>query len=128
VIHKRSVTFTARTAEFAIEDSFSGEGLHRYDVLWQVPPKATVTISDQGMVIQNGGAIAKFAFESATPIGITSVSGSREPFAGWYSEGYGKLEASTTIKVTLQGSGAKLVSRIHVNTASKAGDWNQGHE
>ncbi len=103
VTHKRRVSFARQAREFTVQDSFTGAGSHTYDILWQAPPNAKIEINANRVTIQTESAAATLDFESTAPLKITSVSGSRDPLAGWYSETYGKLEPSTTIRVSMTG-------------------------
>ncbi len=99
VVHKRQVAFTRATGEFTVDDAFSGEGAHTYEVLWQAPPNAKVEIAQRRVTIRAAQVTAVLEFASEAELRITQAG-------GWYSEHYGQLEPATTIRVAFDGQGS----------------------
>jgi hypothetical protein len=107
VVHHRRVSMAKGPGEFTVEDWFTGEGRHRYEVLWQAPPKAEVKIEGRSAVIRTPHATATLTWESEAKLEAATVP-------GWYSETYGKLEPATTIKVSTDGPSPAIRTTVRL--------------
>lgn len=116
VRHRRRVVFLKEEKAFRVEDRFEGEGEHQIDLRWQAPPGRAVTSSPSGFAIQGRKACLRGEVLSAgAPVEITRHGGEAEPLLGWYSEGYGKVEASTTVQVRFRATlPCEIVTRLSV--------------
>jgi hypothetical protein len=115
VVHSRRLTFIRKADQLEVEDAFKGDGReHRFDVLWQAHPHAKVAVEKKAVVIVTEHTRTRFEFESASPFAITTEVAMRNPYSGWYSETLGDLQPSTTIRVSLRGTGAKLKTIIKI--------------
>jgi hypothetical protein len=103
VTHKRSVTYDKKKDMVRVVDTFTGEGIHRLDLRWQCAPEATVVLGEGCATITMPHSGLEMTFESSQKAKITLHKGEKEPFSGWYSEGYGKLEPAFCLNVSVNG-------------------------
>lgn len=104
VTHRRSVTYDKNEDTFLVSDKFEGEGTHRIDLRWQCAPEATVTVSGNSAKIAMPNASLKMTIDDSLKPVITLHKGEKNPFSGWFSEGYGKLTPTTSIHVAVEKS------------------------
>lgn len=111
VSHRRKVQWTPTRNSFEITDSFENQfenqdgGASEHDIalMWQLAPQSQATIGANGVVVERPKARLKMEFAGAPGAKIEQFSGQKEPFvAGWFSEGYGKLEAAPTLRVSMR--------------------------
>jgi hypothetical protein len=122
VVHSRRLTFFREIDQLEVEDTFKGDGKeHRFDVLWQAHPSARVAVEKNAVVIVTEHARTRFEFESTSPFEITTEVATRNPYSGWYSETLGDLQPSTTVRVSLRGTGAQLKTTIKIAGAESRG-------
>jgi len=114
VVHHRRISLLKLSKMFLVEDQFTGEGSHKYEILWQAPPDAQVAVKGRSVSVSTQRAQATLEFESSESLSVTTLSGSREPMGGWYSEHYGELAPANTIYVTSSGRETTVTTRIRV--------------
>jgi hypothetical protein len=100
VVHRRRVTFHKREDRFTIEDRFEGTGKHRVDIHWQGYPGAKVTTGQGNFSFQGQKARLEATLTADIPLAISVAQGRKEPFGGWFSAGYGKLESAPMVVVS----------------------------
>lgn len=105
VSHRRKVQWKPAQNSFEITDSFEnqdgGAAEHDIALMWQLAPESQATIGASAVTVERPRARLKMEFAGAPNAKIEQFSGQKEPFvAGWFSEGYGKLEAAPTLRVS----------------------------
>lgn len=89
VRHKRSVLFFDKTT-FLIKDTFSGEGIHDFELNYHLHPNAVCSKNYDWWQIDNQGA--KVFIRLSDELDFLFVKGREDPLLGWYSPEYGILQ------------------------------------
>jgi hypothetical protein len=103
VRHTRRVTWRPQRNEFEIHDRFEGTGRHKIELRWQTSPQAEVVVENDRVTIAMPRAALRMHITGATPLDMTILRGARDekgnPTGGWFSAAYGKLTATSTLRV-----------------------------
>ncbi|MDY7038034.1 MAG: heparinase II/III-family protein [Thermodesulfobacteriota bacterium] len=86
VWHQRSVLFFDKTS-FLLKDSFSGEGIHKFELNYHLHPDAVLTKSHDWWLIDNHGS--KVFVRLLHEGDFFFVRAQEDPPLGWYSPSYG---------------------------------------
>lgn len=100
VWHKRSILFFGE-ANFVIKDSFTGRGVHDFELNYHVHPNATVSMSDGWWRIEKTGT--KVFIMLLGQDDFLLVRGQLSPLLGWYSPSYGIKRKSGVLNCTKTG-------------------------
>jgi hypothetical protein len=88
LVHWRSIVYLGKR-KFIIKDSFSGNGVHLFEINYHLHPNAEVTQEDSGWwKINNQGAEIYIGFLDKKKL-FTFAKGQKDPLLGWYSTSYG---------------------------------------
>jgi hypothetical protein len=109
VEHERLLRFDRAADTVEVADTFSGEGKHTVALHWQCDPRAQVAVENTAegvaVTVRMPNATLKILPQVSNPLAIAKpltvrvVRGEREPYGGWFSASYGKLEAAPMIIV-----------------------------
>ena len=108
VWHTRSLQYFDH-ANFLIKDTFSGTGVHDYELNYQLHPDISAHKQDGWWVLENSGAVIYLKLLGENDFNF--VNGQKNPLHGWYSPAYGVKEASGVLTCRVHG---------HVNDVSFA--------
>jgi hypothetical protein len=100
VNHRRKVRFES-AERMVVEDSFEGEGQHEIWLHWQLAPGRKVNLAQSGFTSESPQTTMQLQFQAEQPITLKQFEGAKEPFAGWYSEGYGKLSPAPMVRASV---------------------------
>ena len=117
VTHRRKVTYDHAADTFTIEDTFGGTGSHTIDLHWQLDPAARVTLGTGSATIGRERTRLEMAFTRGDggDLGITQVTGQKEPLRGWFSAAYGKLAPAPLVRVSTKGTlPMTITTRLHI--------------
>ena len=89
VRHKRSILFFDKTT-FLIKDTFSGKGIHDFELNYHLHPDAVCSRNHDWWQIDNQGA--KVFIRLSDELDFLFVKGQEDPLHGWYSPEYGILQ------------------------------------
>lgn len=101
VTHRRVVDFCSDSL-ILIKDSFSGQGLHKFELNFHLHPEAALVWKDKYSVIRKG-----MAGLSITLLGgkqFRAACGERTPPFGWYSPEYGVKVQSPVLSCQVYGT------------------------
>ena len=101
VKHKRSVLFFEKT-NFRIKDTFSGEGIHDFELNYHLHPDALVTKNGGWWLIDCQGTKVFIRLEGECD--FLFVRGQEDPLLGWYSSSYGEKRKSGVLSYKKIGS------------------------
>lgn len=101
VWHGRLILFANKT-DFLIEDSFYGEGIHKFELNYHLHPGALLTKSGDWWLISING-VELFLKLTDEPDFIL-VNGQKDPLLGWYSPSYGIKIKSGVLSCSRIGS------------------------
>ncbi|MCK4785619.1 MAG: alginate lyase family protein [Desulfobacteraceae bacterium] len=105
VWHKRFVLYFGKR-NFLIRDSFWGEGIHDFELLYHLHPEASVTNKGGWWLIDNQGA--SVLLKLATGDEFAFVQGQKDPLLGWYSPSYGTKMESGVLTRRKRGSPGRV--------------------
>jgi hypothetical protein len=101
VTHKRSVLFSDESV-FIIKDTFSGEGIHEFELNFHLHPDCVAEESNGVWSVTNGnGAVSITLFSSGD---FRHLSGLKDPPLGWYSPAYGIKQQCGVLQAVRNGS------------------------
>lgn len=100
VIHRRVVAFCSRSL-FLIKDSFSGKGLHNFELNFHVHPDCTFEWNGRHSLIKKGAAEISIMLLGGKEFS-TSCGDTAPPF-GWYSQAYGLKTQSPVLFCEMHG-------------------------
>ncbi|MCA1795282.1 MAG: heparinase II/III family protein [Desulfobacteraceae bacterium] len=104
VIHHREIT--VKDGLFClINDWFSGEGGHEFELHFHLDPNVRVAIKGEWVVLQNQG---KTILLNQPDIDFDIIRGRNNPLLGWFSPEYGVLEKTTTLHAVLNGQAEQM--------------------
>lgn len=92
-----------------IRDTFTGKGIHTYELNYHVHPDASVKRSDGWWVLERGGTISFITLLEGADFSL--VKGQTDPILGWYSPSYG-IKQETSVLTCARVGGATQVSFI----------------
>jgi hypothetical protein len=120
VVHTREVEI-AKDQICMIVDSFSGEGVHDFELNFHLDPNVKIIRENGWLWLKNGEeSICISDFESDFSI----RKGQSDPLLGWYSPEYGLLQETSTLHCNKRGTPEKIVFVtaicVNVNNLQKA--------
>lgn len=101
VIHRRVVDFCSGSL-FLIKDTFSGTGLHKFELNLHLHPLATLIFKDTHSVIRRGQA--EIAIALLGGMKFRTACGEKTPPFGWYSPGPGTKDQAPVLSCAVNGS------------------------
>ena len=101
VRHKRSILFYNKTT-FLIKDTFSGEGIHDFELNYHLHPDAVCSKNHDWWLIDNQGA--KVYIKLLDKPDFFFTKGREDPLFGWYSPSYGTIRKSGVLSCKKKGS------------------------
>ncbi len=111
VLHIRSISISDGLDIF-IEDTFEGEGEHKFELNYHFHPHSNLTELDDGWwEVNNKGATVYIKIVAAHNVSI--VKGQENPILGWFSPSYGIKHQSWTLQLVQRGI-SKNISFITV--------------
>ncbi len=104
--HRRQVSFFKEESVFQLTDTFDGAGEHTVWLHWQTPPDAEVELNATCFRIRGKHAVLHVELENdaAGDFTLQAFKGVEAPLLGWYSEKYGELQKTTTVRVAWRGT------------------------
>ena len=99
VRHSRTLMFDP-DGTLTIEDSFTGNGNHKYALHFHLHPAVTVERDGNCLLLQQDNIRMSLTINADT---INLLRGQQVPLAGWYSAAYGKKKATFTIQAIKHG-------------------------
>jgi hypothetical protein len=93
VYHYRSILFFDE-ANFLIRDSFSGSGMHKFQINYHLHPDVTIDQAGKWWVLENHG---ESIFLKPGDGFLKPVKGTQNPIMGWFSSRYGEKEPTTVL-------------------------------
>jgi hypothetical protein len=87
-----------------VADFVAGTLLHTASVHWHLDPQWTAQVRARGAVFTRGGAQAERVGLSVPDGIVERFSGDAETGLGWYSPAYGRVDPTTTVRVTKEGT------------------------
>jgi|LGOV01.1.fsa_nt_gb hypothetical protein len=116
VWHKRSVLLFDKMC-FLIKDSFSGEGVHDFELNYHLHPDVSLTKEDDQWVIDNEGAQVFLTLLGGHDFVV--VTGQKNPLLGWYSPAYGIKKEAGVLHCTETGpaSDVQFITAIRTESA-----------
>lgn len=109
VQHLRSIVSLDKES-FFVKDTFSGKGIHSFQLNYHVHPDSVVTSENSGwwkINRQESTIFVRLLNES----NFSAIKGQKDPLFGWYSPSYGIKRESIVLSCTMTGT-AKEVSFI----------------
>jgi hypothetical protein len=112
VRHEREVVFEQAERTYRVIDRLRGEGTHRVELFFHLPPECSLAGQGRGFLLTNGPAAV--VLQPDAQIGERNVlAGSVSPMGGWYSPGYDRKIPSTTIRLAMTArGGTELVTTL----------------
>jgi hypothetical protein len=101
VTHRRVVDFCSDSL-FLIKDTFSGTGLHKFELNLHLHPQATLIFKDTHSVIRRGEA--EIAITLLGGRKFRTACGEKTPPFGWYSLGPGMKDQAPVLSCAVTGS------------------------
>jgi hypothetical protein len=99
VVHTREVKID-KDQICMIVDSFSGEGVHDFELNFHLDPNVTITRDNGWLWLKNG---EESICISDVDSGFSAIKGQSDPLLGWYSPEYGLLQETTTLHCRRRG-------------------------
>ncbi len=96
VVHKR-VIFFFNDSNFLIRDSFSGEGIHYFELNFHVHPDCFIDQLNWGWEITNSSE--RIFIRSLSGRDFEIRGGERDPVFGWFSPSYGVKQESKVLSI-----------------------------
>jgi len=111
VLHSRSI-FNFDETDFIVKDTFSGKGIHNFELNYHVHPDSEITLENNGWwKIHNQGTVIYMRLLDGNNFNIKK--GQKEPIFGWYSPSYGIKRESGVLSCTIKG----IVQEVAFTTA-----------
>jgi hypothetical protein len=99
VYHYRSILFFDE-ANFLIRDSFSGTGIHKFQLNYHLHPDVTLDQAGNWWVLENHGESIFLKLGNGF---LKPVKGTQNPIMGWFSSRYGEKEPTTVLTCKKRG-------------------------
>ena len=87
-----------------VADFVAGTLLHTASVHWHLDPQWTAQVRARGAVFTRGGAQGERVGLSVPDGIVERFSGDAETGLGWYSPAYGRVDPTTTVRLTKEGT------------------------
>lgn len=100
VRHKRIILFVNEDL-LLLQDTFSGQGIHEYELNFHLHPGASTALHDGWWHLQKGNSHLDICLLGADE--LISVCGQESPVVGWYSPEYGLKEKSVVLQARKNG-------------------------
>jgi len=120
VIHARLIFFP-RPDVIMVRDTFSGQGRHVFEAHFHLHPAVRVDQAHGWTILTHNKTRVFVKFVDAEP---RIWRGSRDPWLGWFSPAYGRIQETTVLQVTRQGQPheARFTTVICLDQAAAAGE------
>lgn len=86
VLHERSIGWL-KDSNLMLKDSFTGEGIHRFELNFHFHPGAVLTENEFQWEVDNRGTKIFIKFSANGQ--FEHIRGQQDPISGWYSPAYG---------------------------------------
>ncbi|CAB1064758.1 Heparinase II/III family protein [Olavius sp. associated proteobacterium Delta 1] len=100
VLHGRSICWF-KESNFMIKDSFTGKGIHRFELNLHFHPDAVLSKSESCWEAANQGEKIFIAFSGNDE--MEHIRGQDDPISGWYSPSYGIKEPCSVLRCSKDG-------------------------
>jgi hypothetical protein len=99
-----------------INDTFSGQGVHEFDLHFHLHPEVRTAFDGRSLLLNRDGIDLRVDFEDQVCPKL--IRGQEEPLLGWHSAAYGLLEPTTTIRFRQTGKASEIhfKTTIHLGT------------
>ena len=117
--HFRSIVYFDKS-NFFIKDTFSGKGVHDFELNYHVHPDSEVTLEDNGWwKINHQGAEIFIRLLDGNNFNI--IRGQKNPLFGWYSPSYGIKSESSVLSCIMRGTPQEvsLTTAIFIHSPKK---------
>jgi hypothetical protein len=106
VRHFRSI-FKIDKADFLIKDTFSGKGVHNFELNYHVHPDSEISLEDNGWrKINRHGAVIFMRLLDGNNFKV--IQGQKKPIIGWYSPSYGIKRESNVLSCMIRGTSKEV--------------------
>lgn len=122
VTHRRVVDFCSDSLLF-IKDSFSGKGMHTFELNFHIHPDATLIWNDTYSVIKKGEAALSIVLLGGKR--FCTACGQTTPPFGWYSPEYGVKVQSSVLSCKVYGASEQVSFVTAVSLDQSAPDINE---
>ena len=115
VTHARNISIRGGS-EILLGDTFSGTGIHDFELNYHLHPKALVQPEKEGWMIQNGSERVYIALLNGCD--WTLVKGQKQPILGWYSPRYGVKRECPVLQCLRRGPPSEVSFSTSIRTES----------
>jgi len=113
VVHIRTLYFEG-PGLLIIKDAFQGGGEHEFELNYHLHPEVEVEKVEEWTWLQSGPAgVYMKCFEGEFAV----FRGCQDPWLGWYSSSYGRVEETTTLQVRRKKPAQEIVFTTIIGTA-----------
>jgi len=104
--HSRSI-FNFDEINFFVKDTFSGKGIHIFELNFHVHPDSEITLEDNAWwKIKHQGAVIFMKLLNGNNFNL--IKGQKNPLFGWYSPSYGVKRESGVLSCTMRGTAQEV--------------------
>lgn len=116
--HSRTVDIQEREGipYLEVTDTLESQEDHSYELLWNLGPDLEVVIHGQGFeLFHNGRKVMDLQFAADVPTRVSLHRGEKRPRPlGWRFPRFGEAVPAPVVKISFEGRGAKLHTRIRM--------------
>lgn len=115
VLHERSICWF-KDSNFMIKDSFTGKGIHRFELNFHFHPDAVLAEGDFWREVDNQGT--KIFITISGNHQFEHIRGQDDPISGWYSPAYGIKKPCSVLRCSKKGKPDEIEFVTAISTDS----------